>query len=111
MIDFWFLACDPCKKAIPSLKQLYADYKDKGLVVLGFNILDLSVSRIQAYKTQYAIDYPLVLCTEKVTKIFKVEAAPTFYLIDKEGKVVDRYEGFSYEKLTKLSEKVKVLLD
>jgi thiol-disulfide isomerase/thioredoxin len=110
LIDFWFIACDPCKKAIPSLKQLYADYKDKGLVVLGFNTLDLSTFKIQAYKTQYAIDYPLVLCTENVTKSFRVEAFPTFCLLDKEGKIVENHEGFSLESSSKLSEKIKALL-
>lgn len=110
LIDFWFINCGPCKKAIPFLNQLYADYKDKGLVVLGFNFLDLKIEKYEAYQKENAVNYPLVLCPESVTNNFRVQAAPTLYLIDKEGNIVHCSEGFSQETFAKLAEKIKALL-
>lgn len=110
LIDFWFINCGPCKKAVPFLNQLYADYKDKGLVVLGFNILDLKIEKYEAYQKENAVNYPLALCPESITNDFRVQAAPTLYLIDKEGNVVDNSEGFSQEIFSKWTEKIKALL-
>ncbi len=35
MIDFWATWCGPCIATFPELREIYALYKDKGLVVLG----------------------------------------------------------------------------
>ena len=38
LIDFWASWCVPCINGFPHLKELYAKYKDKGLVVISISI-------------------------------------------------------------------------
>ena len=36
-MDFWYRGCGWCMYAMPQVKQLAEDYKDKPVVVLGMN--------------------------------------------------------------------------
>ena len=36
LVDFWATWCKPCKRELPALQELYEEYKDQGLVVVGF---------------------------------------------------------------------------
>ena len=38
LIDFWASWCGPCRKALPLVKKVYTDFKDKGLQVIGVSI-------------------------------------------------------------------------
>ncbi len=35
LIEFWATWCEPCRDSIPQLNDLWKNYKDKGLVVIG----------------------------------------------------------------------------
>src|SRR5262249_41114442 len=38
LLDYWASWCEPCKKAIPELDKIQAEYGGKGLVVLGVSM-------------------------------------------------------------------------
>lgn len=40
LADFWASWCGPCKAEVPVIKEVYKNFKDKGLVVLGVNVWD-----------------------------------------------------------------------
>lgn len=40
LVDFWASWCGPCKAELPTIREVYNTYKDKGLVVLGVNVWD-----------------------------------------------------------------------
>lgn len=40
LVDFWASWCGPCKAELPTIREVYSTYKDKGLVVLGVNVWD-----------------------------------------------------------------------
>ena len=64
IIDFWASWCSPCRKEIPNVKNLYANYHEKGL-----NILSISLDKKD----------------EDWTKALDEEKMPWFNLIDKDG--------------------------
>ena len=37
LIDFWATWCKPCVKAIPKLNEIYKEYKEKGVNIIGVN--------------------------------------------------------------------------
>jgi thiol-disulfide isomerase/thioredoxin len=45
LIDFWTFACYNCRNTLPSLKKWDAQYRDKGLTIIGVHTPELSFER------------------------------------------------------------------
>ncbi len=87
LIDFWASWCNPCRKEIPNLKELYKTYSVKG-----FEIISLSMDQQpEAWKKallEESMPWPNFLDTENIANEYKVKYIPATYLIDNVGNVV-----------------------
>ncbi len=109
LIDFWYLACAPCMRAMPEVAALSKKYKDQGLLVLGLNPFDDPAVRseeIKKFSARFGVEYPLVFIGKKVAESYLAKTYPTFYLFDK-GKMVFAGAGYSPEKMAELDKKIK----
>jgi len=96
----WQCGSPFCREAIPHLQKLSEKYKDKGLVILGFNCFD--DKRIaKNFMRENSVTFPNILdssdASEKV--IFdgyrnRSGTVPLSYIIDTRGKVVDAWCGY-----------------
>jgi len=104
LIDFWASWCGPCRKAIPEVKALYAQYKEKGFEVLSISV-DTDNAAWRRAMTEEAMPWPQVLSPDKNKTLadFMIIGIPTLYLIDREGKIVEKYTGFSSKLKTQLA--------
>ena len=59
VIDFWATWCPPCLTAVPHLKELYSQYHDKGLEIVGFST-DTSRSDLENFVKRNGISWPQV---------------------------------------------------
>lgn len=87
LIDFWASWCVPCRKEIPNLKNLYAQYADKGFQIVSVSIDRKSEDWQKALKEEQ-LRWPNFLDTEGIADLYKVKFVPTMYLIDSKGAVV-----------------------
>lgn len=87
LIDFWASWCNPCRKEIPNIKKLYAQYAAKGFEVISISIDKKKEDWEKAVKEE-KLEWPNFLDETNVAKLYKVRAVPTMYLIDAEGKMV-----------------------
>ena len=73
---------------VPLLKELYAQHLDQGVVVVGIS-LDDELKPLQEMVTSKGISWPQIHDADKsLVKLFNVKGTPTYYLIDREGKIV-----------------------
>ena len=94
LLDFWAVACAPCRDAMPALEAIHQDYSGEDLVILGIDIGEERLTVETFLKTTPA-PYPILLDTRfDVAKLFSVNVVPTFILIDPDGKIVDRQVGY-----------------
>ena len=82
------------------LQELHEKYKDKDIVILGFNCVDDKQIALEFIRENSAT-FPNILDSSDdaigVCFVFyKASGVPTNYIIDGEGKVVDAW--FGYEK-------------
>ncbi len=113
IVDFWYSHCPPCVRSMPALSKLYTEYKNKGLVIFGLNSVDnhpRSLDHLKTFLRNRQISYNIVLTKSTVDVRYKINDYPTMYIINKEGKIVYADNGFNQEKLSRLREKVKQLI-
>lgn len=87
LIDFWASWCRPCRKEIPNLKRLYAQYSGKGLEIVSISI-DRKKADWQKALEEEQLPWPNFLDVTGVADLYKVRFVPTMYLVDSQGMLV-----------------------
>ncbi|MBP6432775.1 MAG: TlpA family protein disulfide reductase [Ferruginibacter sp.] len=91
LIDFWASWCGPCRVTNPKVVKLYNKYKASGFEVFGVSFDEKTSAWKRAIKTD-KINYSQVIDTKiwegEVAYKYGIEAIPTTFLLDKEGKIV-----------------------
>ncbi len=110
LLDFWATWCQPCRMAIPYLCEIYADYRDRGLIILGIACEDIMFGMMQNFIIENNIKYPILEETDEVKEKFNIQAIPALFLFNQNGNLVFKEIGFSEENITKLKRKIVELL-
>jgi cytochrome c biogenesis protein CcmG/thiol:disulfide interchange protein DsbE len=93
VLNFWATWCPPCIEEFPSLNTLAAQLKQQGVVVLG-----LSIDKNEAaYKAFVQKNQPEFLVSRdpdaNIPTAYGTFKWPETYVIDRSGKVVQKYIG------------------
>ena len=93
LIDFWASWCGPCRHSNKDLVKLYSKYKSKDFEIYGISIDD----NPEAWKKAIATDRITWKQVNEqggwessLANAWKIEAIPSSFLIDKDGKVLAR---------------------
>lgn len=101
MLDFWATWCPPCQEEMPSLVKLAKEYEGQGLVFVAASRDDDDVKEelVTQFVNRYLPDLApyVVYANDEVAMAFKVEALPTLYFLDRDGKVTDAVRGMMSE--------------
>jgi thiol-disulfide isomerase/thioredoxin len=105
-IDFWASWCGPCKQAFPHMKDLYAKYKDKGLVILGISA-DSKIDPWLKILPTLNNPWPQVWDNKDIMSEFAVTAFPTSFLIDPNGKILLKEIGYNPDGKSPMDQKLE----
>lgn len=87
LLEFWATWCPPCRKSIPHLNEIYAKFKERGLVVVG--VTDEPNSVIRKFQKEVPMDYPTATDTGgRLSEKMGVTGIPAAFLADKTGTIV-----------------------
>jgi peroxiredoxin len=106
LIDFWATWCAPCVEEIPMLQELHRKYRDRGFEILA--IAEEEATVLQDFVREHGIDYPNLVGTADVASAYHVLGLPSAFLVDREGRIVERWQGPKPAKV--LEEKIQGLL-
>jgi cytochrome c-type biogenesis protein len=93
MLNFWATYCIPCREEIPALNSLQHDLGEKGLKILGANLID-DADAVNAYqKAVRRFDYEVLLGSDAAKSTFAQAQLPTTYIIDRDGRIREKIIG------------------
>jgi thiol-disulfide isomerase/thioredoxin len=93
LLNFWATWCGPCRAEIPYLVELQNKYKDR-LQILGLIVDDDDQDAINKFVEKFGINYPVALVTDDIRVQYGgIPALPTCFVLDAEGRIVQKHEG------------------
>lgn len=114
-VNFWATWCDPCRIEIPWLIEMQKKYGPRGFTVVGIAMDDEGKSAVAPFVAKERFDvngqqlpmsYPIWLGTDEAADKFGgILGYPTSFLISRQGKQVEKFEGLkSQDELDKAIE-------
>jgi thiol-disulfide isomerase/thioredoxin len=99
LVDVWGTWCPPCRKEIPHLVELNEKLGPQGFTVVGLNWERTgpteSKTEVPKFMKENKIEYPCALINDDFTDKYGIEAFPTMFLIDRDGKVRLKKRGYT----------------
>jgi thiol-disulfide isomerase/thioredoxin len=112
LLNFWATWCGPCRAEIPGLVELQNKYKDR-LQIIGMVVDDDDDdggNNLRELVESERINYPVALTSPEVRMAYGgITALPTVFIINPEGRVVQKHVGL-YNPILYETE-VRALLD
>ncbi len=96
LLDFMSSGCGPCRMENPNLLRNYKAYKDQGFEIISISFDKNREDWVNAVKKDSMIW--TTVCDLKgrdgdVIMTYKVYFMPTYFLIDPEGMIIDKFKG------------------
>ncbi len=116
IVQFWTFTCRNCKNTLPYLQDIYAEYHDRGLEIVGVHSPEFGFEKDPEKVRQAALDlgvvWPIALDTSK--RSFRSwQGSPAYwprtYVLDSEGKI--RFDHIGEGAYDELEATVAYLLD
>jgi thiol-disulfide isomerase/thioredoxin len=120
LIDFWASWCVPCRKSMPHVKELYTQYKNKGLEIIGVSDDDNDSTAWKKavekdgtgiwHNVLRGLDWTKLRNNEKnekdISDKFGIYSLPTKILINREGIIIGRYDKGTDEEALVMDKKL-----
>ena len=106
LLDFWASWCGPCRRENPNVTHIYSQYHDKGFEVFSVSLDSDAASWKRAIEADKLV-WPnhvsdLKKWQSKAAAIYGVRSIPSTFLLDKEGRIVQRdLRGADLERAVK----------
>lgn len=117
LLDFWSSWCKPCLEQVPQMKEIQNNYSSKGLVIIGISLDEDKkqwLNAIQKHKLDFCLQVLSKTDSESdyfatdISDVLDVEYIPAYFLIDKQGKVLAKWNHIGEEELAVIDRVLKL---
>ncbi|MBH09958.1 MAG: hypothetical protein CMG74_06305 [Candidatus Marinimicrobia bacterium] len=111
LIDFWATWCKPCKKVMKYLDEYHDAYAENGFKVLMINQdTPRSMGKVKSYiRSQRYTFHVAIDPNQKIAKKLNGQVMPTLILIDKDGIIRWRHQGYIPGEEIEIERQIKML--
>ena len=112
LINFWNLACEPCKKEMKELDKLHLKYEKQGFKVVSINIDNTrSMSKVKSYVRSQKYAFPVL--SDPRAELFRKmggKVMPFVIIADSSGQIINRHVGYTPGEEKELEKEILHLL-
>lgn len=88
LLNFWATWCGPCQVEIPWFVQFEKQFGSKGLAIVGVSMDEDGWKAIDPFVQKRHINYTILLGNDSVATLYGgLDALPTTYILDREGRI------------------------
>ncbi len=109
LLDFWASWCAPCLQELPQLQALYDAERRNGLEAIAVNAEEPQEVVRQAAR-RLGLSLPIAAYDETLDRAFKVRVLPAMVLVDREGRMRARWDGYQTGLESVVASKARRLL-
>ncbi|MCW9708993.1 TlpA family protein disulfide reductase [Fodinibius salsisoli] len=92
-VNFWATWCGPCRQEMPMMSELYEQYHEKGLGMVGISIGERPAT-VTKYLTKSPVPYPILVDSMRTqSQPSNITTVPTSFLVDDSGMILHVSEG------------------
>jgi len=112
MLEFFATWCAPCQMLASELQHMHETYKNRGLIVLAVSLDEGqdAVSAVSSFVKEHRISYQVLMDDGNARKEFGVFSLPTSFIIDKQGAIKSKHQGFLPDMSKSISKEIETLL-
>lgn len=100
MLNFWATWCSPCREIEPIFARVAGQFRDNSGVVFLAASADRDESLVVPYLEREKVKTPVVFA-DGLERFFSVSILPTLLVLDRDGRIIYRGEGFTADTLEK----------
>jgi len=106
VINFWATWCGPCRAEIPDLVALQEKYQDS-LQIVGISQDEAPAEVVKKFAVDRNVNYPIAMMTADLEQRFPgIVALPTSYILDRDGRIVQKHVGMLTAAMTEAEVRV-----
>ena len=108
VINLWATWCGPCRREIPELVKLNKEFHSRGVEIIGLSTEnpDASAEKVSKFIQDFQIDYRIGWAPAEVGVPLMQghEAIPQIFVISRDGRILQRFIGYSAAYSTQLKQ-------
>lgn len=93
LVNFWATWCKPCEDEMPAMQRLYEALSGPDFEMVAISV-DESEDEVRAFRERLGVGFPIALDPDQATaRLYQTTGFPESLLIDRDGRIVERYVG------------------
>jgi thiol-disulfide isomerase/thioredoxin len=93
LLNFWASWCKPCEEEMPAMERLYQSLEGQPFELVAVSV-DSERADVEEFRRRLGLSFPILLDPEqKAARLYQTTGYPESFLIDGDGRLVQRYVG------------------
>lgn len=87
IVNFWGTWCEPCKREMPFMNEIYQKYQNKGIELFALNASE-SDFVVKKFVSEYNLKFPIGIDNnQEILNMYNVNPLPTTFFVSPNGKI------------------------